>query len=58
MAEKDGLDIRYNIEIQEIDRQLHDPSAPVIIRRGSRSLPGWLVVLGPKGRLDPTRSKN
>ena len=43
MAEKDGLDIRYNIEIQEIDRQLHDPSAPVIIRRGQEVfVVGWL----------------
>lgn len=31
MAERDAIDVRFGVQIQSIDRQLHDDFAPVII---------------------------
>ena len=32
MAEHDGIDVRFGVDIQSIDRQLNDPRAPVLIK--------------------------
>ncbi|CAE7433247.1 unnamed protein product [Symbiodinium natans] len=43
MAESDALDVRYGVEILEIDRQLHDPTAPVRIKYTQSSNPTEVI---------------
>ncbi|CAE7783139.1 unnamed protein product [Symbiodinium pilosum] len=43
MAKKDALDVRSGVEIQGIDRQLHDPAAPVRITYTQSSDPTKVV---------------